>query len=234
MLKNLALAAAVAAALIGREAAAAKTGAAQAWRKSPGTYAVFKTGKGSIVCRLFADKTPRTVQNFVGLAEGTQEYVDLHDGSRKKGKFYDGTKFHRVIAGFMIQGGDPLGNGTGGPGYQFDDEIHPDLKFDRPGLLAMANAGLTPDGRGTNGSQFFITDTPRGRFAEPPSYLNGKHTIFGEVVEGQGVVTAIADGATAGGNGMATDPVVLEKVEIVRVPAKGEKKARTRAAAPAQ
>lgn len=127
-------------------------------------YAIFKTDKGDIKIKLFADKAPKTVNNLVFLArEG----------------YYDGTTFHRVIADFMAQGGDPTGSGMGGPGYKFGDEFHPDLKFDRPGLLAMANAGP-----GTNGSQFFIT------FVETP-WLNNRHTIFGEVVEGMDVVKKI-------------------------------------------
>ncbi len=143
-----------------------------------GLYAQIGTTRGDIWVKLFTEDTPITVANFVGLAEGTLS------GANKQGKYYDGLKFHRVIDNFMIQGGDPTGTGSGGPGYRFVDEIVSTLKFDRPGLLAMANAGA-----GTNGSQFFITHTPT-------PHLNGKHTIFGEVVskEDQAVVDAIKQG----------------------------------------
>jgi peptidyl-prolyl cis-trans isomerase A (cyclophilin A) len=149
-----------------------------------------------------------TVQNFVGLAEGTKEYTDPKSRQKTTGRFYDGLTFHRVIPGFMIQGGDPLGTGTGGPGYDFKDEFHPELRFDRPYLLAMANAGP-----GTNGSQFFITvgKTP---------HLNNKHTIFGEVAsaEGREVVDAIA-GTPTDRSDLPTEPVVIESVTIERRPA---------------
>ena len=148
--------------------------------RDPGTYAVFDTSEGSIVCRLFEKDAPKTVQNFTELAEGKREWT--HPVSRKKlnDRLYDGTIFHRVIPNFMIQGGDPAGNGTGGPGYRFEDETKNSLhRFDRPGKLAMANSGPN-----TNGSQFFIT-------VAPTTWLTGKHTIFGEVVEGQAVVDKI-------------------------------------------
>jgi peptidyl-prolyl cis-trans isomerase A (cyclophilin A) len=164
--------------------------------------ATMKTNHGDIVLTLFPNHTPRTVENFVGLAEGTKEY-DTGDG--RTGRFYDGLGFHRVIDGFMIQGGCPLGTGTGGPGYTFKDEPHPELVFDRPYLLAMANAGP-----GTNGSQFFITvgATP---------WLNRKHTIFGEVADqaSRDVVDAIAKTAT-GPMDRPVEPVVIESVEISR------------------
>jgi peptidyl-prolyl cis-trans isomerase A (cyclophilin A) len=134
-------------------------------------YATLKTNQGNIVVRLLPNHAPKTVKNFVELAEGTREWKDPRTGQPSKEKLYDGTVFHRVISGFMIQGGDPLGNGTGGPGYEFADEFHPDLRFDRPYLLAMANAGP-----GTNGSQFFIT-------VGPTPHLNRRHTIFGEVAD---------------------------------------------------
>src|SRR5581483_1135497 len=131
--------------------------------------AVIQTTAGNITCELFQDKTPVTVENFIGLAEGTREWTNPISHARKrKTPLYDGTIFHRVIPNFMIQGGDPAGNGTGDPGYTFRDEFRPDLKFDRPGRLAMANSGPN-----TNGSQFFITDVPT-------PHLNGHHTIFGQ------------------------------------------------------
>jgi len=130
--------------------------------------ATIKTNKGDIPCTLFADKAPLTVANFVGLAEGSKEWKDPTNGQMTKAKLYDNTIFHRVIKDFMIQGGDPLGTGRGGPGYRFEDEVDNDLRFNEIGLLAMANAGP-----GTNGSQFFITDSK-------PAHLNGKHTIFGK------------------------------------------------------
>jgi peptidyl-prolyl cis-trans isomerase A (cyclophilin A) len=168
------------------------------------TYATLKTNHGDIVVHLFANHAPKTVENFVGLAEGTQEYVDPQSGERTTGRFYDGLGFHRIIPDFMIQGGCPLGTGTGGPGYTFKDEVHPELVFDKPYLLAMANAGP-----GTNGSQFFITvgATP---------WLNGKHTIFGEVADqaGRDVVDAIAAVPT-GAMDRPVEPIVIETVEVV-------------------
>jgi peptidyl-prolyl cis-trans isomerase A (cyclophilin A) len=158
---------------------------------------------GDIKVKLFEEQAPKTVANFVGLAEGTKEWTDPRDGQTKKTRFYDGLVFHRVIPEFMIQGGCPLGRGTGGPGYRFEDEIHPDLQFDRPGLLAMANAGPN-----TNGSQFFISDVPT-------PHLNGHHTIFGEVVEGLDVVQSIARVPTGAGNKPVT-PVTIETVSIER------------------
>ena len=143
-------------------------------------FATLHTSMGDITVQLFPNHAPKTVENFVGLAEGTREWRDPRSGKEQQTPLYDGTVFHRVISGFMIQGGDPLGDGRGGPGYQFKDEIHPELAFTKPYLLAMANAGP-----GTNGSQFFIT------VAATP-WLTGKHTIFGEVVEGVAVVDAIA------------------------------------------
>jgi peptidyl-prolyl cis-trans isomerase A (cyclophilin A) len=163
--------------------------------------ALLRTNHGDVVVRLFPDHAPKTVRNFVELAEGTREWTDPSTGRTDRAKLYDGTVFHRVIPDFMIQGGDPLGTGTGGPGYEFADEIHPDLQFSRPYLLAMANAGP-----GTNGSQFFIT-------TGPTPWLNGKHTIFGEVVSGSEVVDAISHVKTRGGDRPVED-VVLESVEI--------------------
>jgi peptidyl-prolyl cis-trans isomerase A (cyclophilin A) len=161
-------------------------------------HATFQTSMGTIVVRLLPEKAPKTVENFVSLAEGTKEWKDPRNGQKSKSPLYDGTVFHRVIPDFMIQGGDPSGTGRGDPGYRFDDEIGPDNKFDRPGLLAMANAGP-----GTNGCQFFITELPT-------PHLNRGHTIFGEVVKGGELVPKI----TRAGNGKTT----LEKVTITRGP----------------
>jgi peptidyl-prolyl cis-trans isomerase A (cyclophilin A) len=144
------------------------------------TFATLETTKGAIRVRLFPDTAPKTVENFVGLATGSKPWRDPGSGAEQQRPLYDGTLFHRVIPDFMIQGGDPLGTGTGGPGYQFEDEVAGSRRFDRPGYLAMANAGPN-----TNGSQFFITQVPT-------PWLDGKHTIFGEVVEGMEVVDAIA------------------------------------------
>ena len=163
--------------------------------------ATLHTSQGPIVIRLLPDHAPKTVRNFVDLAQGGREWADPRTRSVTTGKLYDGTIFHRVIPNFMIQGGDPLGTGTGGPGYQFADEFHPDLVFDRPYLLAMANAGP-----GTNGSQFFITTVPT-------PHLNRKHTIFGEVIEGQDVVDEISHTATDRRDRPVKD-VVLESVVI--------------------
>ena len=160
--------------------------------------ATLQTTAGDIRIELFPHHAPQTVKNFVGLATGEKEWKNPETGEKSNDPFYDGLVFHRVISGFMIQGGCPLGTGTGGPGYNFDDEIHPELRFDEPYLLAMANAGqrLNPiTGRpgGTNGSQFFIT-------VDQPSWLNGKHTIFGKVAddESRAVVDAIAATPTDG------------------------------------
>jgi peptidyl-prolyl cis-trans isomerase A (cyclophilin A) len=167
------------------------------------------TSKGDISITLFPDHAPKTVRNFVGLAEGTQEWKDPNTGQTKTEPFYDGVVFHRIIPNFMIQGGDPLGTGTGGPGYVFDDEISPDLSFDRPYLLAMANAGKQR-GRGTNGSQFFIT-------VAPTTWLTGKHTIFGEVSDqnGRDVVDAIAAVRTGAGD-RPVEPVTIERVTVTK------------------
>ena len=165
--------------------------------------ATLRTNQGTIVIRLFPDHAPKTVRNFVELAEGGREWTDPTTGRATTQKLYDGTIFHRVIPDFMIQGGDPLGSGRGGPGYKFADEIHPDLRFDRPYLLAMANAGP-----GTNGSQFFIT-------VAPTPWLNGKHTIFGEVVEGADVVDLISRLKT-GSQDRPVEDVTVDSVTIER------------------
>jgi peptidyl-prolyl cis-trans isomerase A (cyclophilin A) len=164
--------------------------------------ATFDTSEGSFTVKLLPEHAPTTVENFVGLATGSREWTDPRDGSRRTEPLYDGTVFHRVIDGFMIQGGDPLGTGTGGPGYHFDDEVPSDApSFDRPGLLAMANAGPN-----TNGSQFFVT-------VAPTAWLTGRHTIFGEVTEGYDVVERIARLETGPGDRPAKD-VVLERVHV--------------------
>lgn len=146
----------------------------------PGLYAVIYTSMGNIVCRLFEKEAPKTVANFRGLATGTKAWTDPTTGKLKHTPLYSGTTFHRVIPEFMIQGGDPTGNGNGSPGYKVEDEIIPDRKFDRPGILAMANSGPN-----TNGCQFFIT-------VAPAEHLNGTYSIFGEVVSGQEVADAIS------------------------------------------
>ena len=149
-------------------------------KKGP-LYATLKTSLGDVVVQLFDDKAPKTVGNFVELASGTKEWTDPKTREKVKRPLYSGTIFHRVIPGFMIQGGDPLGNGTGGPGYRFEDEFHPELRHSRAGMVSMANAGPN-----TNGSQFFIIHK-----ATP--WLDGKHSVFGEVVKGHNVVDAIAN-----------------------------------------
>ena len=171
---------------------------------TPGTYAHFDTTLGRFTVKLFEKEAPNTVANFTGLAEGTKEWTHPGTNAKSTAPFYDGIIFHRVINGFMIQGGDPLGEGYGGPGYKFGDEFHPSLRHTKKGLLSMANAGP-----GTNGSQFFVTlgATP---------HLDNKHTIFGEVVEGMDVVEKI--GATkVDSRDRPVTPVVMNKVTIERV-----------------
>jgi peptidyl-prolyl cis-trans isomerase A (cyclophilin A) len=167
--------------------------------------ATLRTNHGDIRINLLGDHAPKTVDNFVGLATGTKRYTKPNASGGDSGPFYDGAVFHRVISGFMIQGGDPTGTGMGGPGYQFADEFHPELSFGRPYLLAMANAGP-----GTNGSQFFITVSPQ-------PHLNRRHTIFGQVADEQSakVVDTIAGSPTGAGDRPIND-VVIERVEIAR------------------
>ncbi len=173
---------------------AAPLGAAQ--------FATLKTNMGSVTVKLYPQDAPKTVKNFVGLATGEKEWRNPATGETKKGvSLYAGTIFHRVIPGFMIQGGDPLGTGTGDPGYRFEDEVQSGRTFDRVGLLAMANAGP-----GTNGSQFFITTST-------PTYLNGKHTIFGEVIKGYEVVEAISK-VPRGQADRPVQPVVIENITV--------------------
>ncbi|MER5909822.1 peptidylprolyl isomerase [Streptomyces sp. NPDC001982] len=167
-------------------------------------YATLKTNHGDIEIRLFPNHAPKTVKNFVELAQGEREWTHPRTGVKSTDKLYDGTIFHRVISGFMIQGGDPLGTGIGGPGYEFADEFHPELAFNKPYLLAMANAGPA-----TNGSQFFIT-------LAPTAWLTRKHTIFGEVTDpaSQKAVNAIAAVPTTRPNDRPVDDVVIESVVV--------------------
>jgi peptidyl-prolyl cis-trans isomerase A (cyclophilin A) len=167
------------------------------------THAHFDTTLGQFTVELFDTKAPKTVANFAGLAEGTKEWKHPKTGQKSKAPYYDGIIFHRVIDRFMIQGGDPLGVGHGGPGYQFEDEFHPDLRHDRAGVLSMANAGP-----GTNGSQFFIT-------LGPTPHLDRKHSVFGVVVKGMDVVEKIGKVKT-GPNDRPVTPVVMNKVTIER------------------
>jgi peptidyl-prolyl cis-trans isomerase A (cyclophilin A) len=178
------------------------SGADQA-KLSPGLYAIFETSMGKITCRLFEKEAPKTVANFVGLAEGTKEWTDPKTGQKTKRRFYDGLIFHRVIPEFMVQGGDPTGTGMGSPGYKFEDEFSPNLKFDQPGRLAMANAGPN-----TNGSQFFITEVPT-------PHLNNRHTIFGQCIEGMDVVSKMAR-ASKGPMDRPSADVVIKKLTILR------------------
>jgi peptidyl-prolyl cis-trans isomerase A (cyclophilin A) len=170
----------------------------------PGTYAHFDTTEGSFTVRLFEKEAPKTVANFVGLAEGSKEWQDPATGERKTAPFYDGVIFHRIIDGFMIQGGDRLGQGTGGPGYKFGDEFHPSLRHSKAGMLSMANAGPN-----TNGSQFFIT-------LGPTPHLDNRHSVFGEVVTGLDVVKKIGSVKT-GRQDRPVTPVVIKHVTIERV-----------------
>jgi peptidyl-prolyl cis-trans isomerase A (cyclophilin A) len=170
-------------------------------------YAHFDTTEGKVVVRLFSKDAPKTVENFVGLATGEKDWTDPATREKKTGTpLYDGTIFHRCIADFMVQGGDPLGRGTGGPGYQFADEFQSGKRFDKPGLLAMANAGPN-----TNGSQFFIT-------VVPTPWLNSKHTIFGEVVSGQDIVRRVANEVPKGSGDRPRTDVRINKLTISTQP----------------
>ena len=167
-------------------------------------HALFTTTEGSFKIRLFDQEVPNTVANFAGLAEGTKEFTDPKTGQKAKRPFFDGLIFHRVIDGFMIQGGDPLGTGTGGPGYKFADEFSPKLRHTKSGLLSMANAGPN-----TNGSQFFIT-------LAPTPWLDNKHSIFGEVVEGMDVVEKIGRTPTSKPGDKPLKPISIQSVKIQR------------------
>jgi peptidyl-prolyl cis-trans isomerase A (cyclophilin A) len=183
---------------------------------SHSAVATIHTNHGDIVVNLFGDQAPRTVQNFIGLSDGSQAWTHPATGKPGEGALYTDVIFHRIIPGFMIQGGDPLGQGVGGPGYNFNDEISPELDFQSPYKLAMANAGLrrnalTGQAEGTNGSQFFIT-------TDPTPWLQGKHTIFGEVADdaSKAVVDAIAAVPTAAGD-RPIEPVVISSIDVASV-----------------
>jgi len=167
-------------------------------------YAHFTTTEGDFTIQLFEEQAPKTVANFTGLADGSKEWTDPRSGKKMKAPLYNGTIFHRVIDGFMIQGGDPLGQGTGGPGYKFEDEFHPKLRHTKAGILSMANAGPN-----TNGSQFFIT------LAET-SWLDNKHSVFGEVVSGMDIVKKIGATRTSKPGDRPVKPITIQSVTIER------------------
>ena len=167
-------------------------------------YAHFTTSEGNFRARLFDSETPNTVANFTGLADGSKEWTDPRTGKKVKQPYFDGTVFHRVIDGFMIQGGDPLGQGTGGPGFTFNDEFHPKLRHSKAGILSMANRGPN-----TNGGQFFIT-------LVPTPWLDDKHSVFGEVVEGMDVVEKIGSTATSKPGDRPLKPITIQSVTIER------------------
>ncbi len=187
---------AAATAFAGQDAPAKKSGGK--------VYAHFTTNLGKFTVELFEKDAPKTVANFVGLAEGTKEWTDPKTGAKVKKPFYNGLIFHRVIADFMIQGGDPLGTGTGDPGYKFADEFGSGRKMDKAGVLAMANSGPN-----SNGSQFFIT-------LKETNYLNGKHTVFGEVTEGMDTIRKIGETKTSKPGDRPVVPVVMQSVTIER------------------
>ena len=168
------------------------------------SIAHFTTSEGNFAVKLFDDLAPKTVANFTGLAEGTIEWTDPRTGKKSKSPYYNGTIFHRVIDGFMIQGGDPLGQGTGGPGYKFADEFHPQAKHSKAGILSMANAGPN-----TNGGQFFIT-------LDATPWLDGKHSVFGEITEGMDVVQKIGRTATSKPGDRPVKPITIESIAIER------------------
>lgn len=169
-----------------------------------GLYAIIMTSKGDITCKLYEEEVPRMVDNFVGLATGTEEHLDYKEKKWVKGKFYDGLIFHRVIPNFMIQSGCPFGSGFGGAGSRIEDQFHPSLKHDKPGVLSMANSGPN-----TNSSQFFIT-------VAPTPWLDGKHSIFGQVVDGMNVVNEIAN-VPRDEHDKPKEPVIIKTIEIKQV-----------------
>jgi peptidyl-prolyl cis-trans isomerase A (cyclophilin A) len=169
----------------------------------PGVYAEFVTSEGNFTVRLYDEEAPKTVENFVGLVEGTKEWSDPRTNQKVKRPYYDGGIFHRVIDGFMIQGGDPLGQGIGGPGYTFADEFHPKLRHNKPGILSMANRGPN-----TNGGQFFIT-------LGPTPHLDDRHSVFGEVVEGMDVVRKIGSTVT-GDRDRPVNDIIINTIKIER------------------
>lgn len=189
---------------IGDNASAFRIHEEETLSRAPGTYTTFDTSEGTIVFRLLEKEAPKTVENFVGLAEGTKEFTDSQTGQKVKKPFYDGLTFHRVIPQFMVQGGCPLGTGTGDPGYRFADEFHASLRHDKAGKLSMANSGPN-----TNGSQFFIT-------VAPTPWLDNKHAIFGEVIEGLDVAVKISE-LPRGASDKPKQPVILKSVHIERV-----------------
>lgn len=191
-----------------KDAAKADT-AAKGKEKGKQMFAVFNTSKGTFKAKLFNDKAPKSVENFVGLAEGTKEWTHPKTGKKEKKPLYDGTIFHRVIKGFMIQGGDPLGTGTGDPGFRNPTERHPDLKHSKPGILAMANSG--PD---TDGCQFYVTVAPTAWLDDAPPPSKG-YSIFGEVVEGMDVVMKISEVKT-GMQDRPVEPVTIKSIKIER------------------
>lgn len=166
--------------------------------------ATFDTNRGTFKVKLFADKAPKTVENFVGLATGMKEFTDPKTGEKVKRPFFNGLIFHRVIKDFMIQSGCPLGSGSGDPGYKFADEFHPELRHNKPGILSMANSARP----GTNGSQFFVTVTPT-------PWLDNKHSVFGEVTEGYEIVEAISKTTTLPGD-RPVEPVIINKLTITQ------------------
>ena len=184
--------------------AAAPAAAQTEGKLEPGVYAHFTTSEGDFTVHLFDKDAPKTVENFVGLAQGTKAWTDPKTGQLVKRPYYNGLIFHRVIDGFMIQGGDPLGTGTGGPGYRFADEFSPKLRHSKPGIMSMANAGPN-----TNGGQFFIT-------LAPTPHLDNVHSIFGEVVQGMDVVQKIGKVKVA--NSRPVTPVVIKAIKIEKVP----------------
>lgn len=198
--------AALALAFAGAAAAAEPSSLTQKERTlKPGTYAHFNTSEGSFTVLLFDQDAPKTVANFVGLAEGTKEWIDPKTGQKVKKPFYNGLIFHRVIDGFMLQGGCPLGRGTGGPGYKFADEFSPKLRHNKAGILSMANSGPN-----TNGSQFFVT-------LGPTPHLDDRHSVFGEVVEGMDVVKKIGSTKTSKPGDRPVTDIVIKEVKIERV-----------------